>query len=50
MALLQRLEPRQAFVNRDLCHRFVVGLTSFSLDDDDAIVIEVLSTALPTHI
>ena len=46
MALLQRLESCQAFVDRDLSHASAFIPIQIALDDDDAIVAEGLSMVL----
>jgi hypothetical protein len=45
MALLQRLEPCQTLVDRDLSHASAFIPMPIASDDDDAIVAEGLSTA-----
>ncbi len=44
MALLQRLEPYQPFIDRDLRDTFAFIPMPIASDDDDAIVAEGLST------
>jgi hypothetical protein len=40
---LQRLEPGQPFVDRDLCHVFTCASMPSTSEDDDGIVVETLS-------
>jgi len=44
MALLERLEPCQPFIDRDLGHIFTFIPVPIASHDDDAIVVERLST------
>jgi hypothetical protein len=44
VALLQGLEPRQLFIDRDLSHRCHLRRGLKTADDDDGIVVETLSS------